>query len=169
MLWYWCRYAYDYIINIYYLKEKLSKPSKILLHITPKPDIVIELSQEGSLIKEGDYKLITLNPPPHVMKRTQVMRRLSRLANIVRFLKGAEAKIVEKDDILFLENHEPQVGDIAAVYENDTVRGIALYGGDLEEGKKIFYTRVNSFTKMVVSDINARELLNLIKSKTSST
>lgn len=134
-----------------------------------KPDIVIELSQEGSLIKEGDYKLITLNPPPHVMKRTQVMRRLSRLANIVRFLKGAEAKIVEKDDILFLENHEPQVGDIAAVYENDTVRGIALYGGDLEEGKKIFYTRVNSFTKMVVSDINAREILNLIKSKTSST
>jgi polynucleotide 5'-hydroxyl-kinase GRC3/NOL9 len=132
-----------------------------------RPDIVIALrpDQEGNLIKEGSYKLITLNPPPHVMKRTQVMRRLSRLANIARFLKGAEAKVVEKESVSSLENHEPQIGDVAAVYENDVVKGIALYGGVVEGEKKIFYTRVNSFTKIVVSNINAREILDLVKSK----
>lgn len=130
-----------------------------------KPDIVVELCQEKSLIKEGNYKLITLNPPSHVMKRTQVMRRLSRLANIARFLKGAEMKVVENNNVFSLENHEPQIGDVAAVYENDVVRGIALYGGDLEGGKKIFYTKISSFTKVVVSDINAREILDLVKSK----
>ena len=131
-----------------------------------RPDIVIALrqDQEENLIKEGSYKLITLSPSPHILKRTQVMRRLSRLANIARFLKGAEAKVIEKENVLSLENHEPQIGDVAAVYENDVVKGIALYGG-VVEGKKIFYTRVNSFTKIVVSNINAREIIDLVKSK----
>ncbi|MEM3258676.1 MAG: Clp1/GlmU family protein [Thermoproteota archaeon] len=162
-------YNPDYIIintDGWLDNEGVAHKKKLIEKI--KPDIVIELCQGESLIKEGNYKLITLNPPSHVMKRTQVMRRLSRLANIVRFLKGAEAKVVKRDEILFLEDHEPRVGDVAAVYENDIVRGIALYGGELEERKEIFYTRVNSFTKIVMSDINAREILDLIKGKTGS-
>lgn len=160
-------YNPDYIIintDGWLDNEGIVHKKKLIEKIRPDMVIALRQDQEENLIKEGSYKLITLNPSPHILKRTQVMRRLSRLANIARFLKGAEAKVIEKENVLSLENHEPQIGDVAAVYENDVVKGIALYGG-VVEGKKIFYTRVNSFTKIVVSNINAREILDLVKSK----
>lgn len=162
------RYNPDYIIvntDGWLDEEGLVHKRKLIEKI--KPNIVIEICQKESLIKEGNYKLITLSPSPHTVKRSQVMRRLSRLANIIRFLKGAEAKVVKKENTLLLENHEPQVGDIAAVYEDDVVKGVALYGGDIEGEKKVFYTRVSSFTKIVISSINAKEILDLIKSRAS--
>lgn len=129
------------------------------------PQIVIELYQkEGIFENKGNFKLIRVQSPAHTLKRSQLIRRLSRLANVIRFLKGAEPVAV-KSGIESIDGHVPQPGDLSAVCEDEEVIGVGIYGGLSSDGSHIVYTRAKMFTKVLVSNINLKEVLDLIKSK----